>query len=115
MKDEEMASSIRHMLFVFEDLLMLDKSGIKEVLSRISDRKGLTLALKGTSVELQNHILSTMSQSGGAMLREDMEAMGPVKIKDVTAAQQEIIATVRVLEKEGVISMRAGADNQYVE
>jgi len=113
-KDEEMATSIRHMLFVFEDLLMLDKNGIKEVLSRISDRKGLTTALKGTSVELQDHILQTMSQSGAAMLREDMEAMGPIKIKDVTAAQQEIIATVRLLEKEGVISLRGGKE-QYVE
>jgi len=113
-KDEETANSIRHLLFVFEDLLMLDKNGIKELLSRISDRKVLTTALKGTSVELQNHILQTMSQSGGAMLREDMEAMGPIKIKDVTNAQQEIIATVRNLEKEGLISMRGGQE-QYVE
>jgi flagellar motor switch protein FliG len=113
-KDEETANSIRHLLFVFEDLLMLDKNGVKELLSRISDRKVLTTALKGTSIELQNHILQTMSQSGAAMLREDMEAMGPIKIKDVTNAQQEIIGTVRNLEKEGLISMRGGQE-QYVE
>jgi flagellar motor switch protein FliG len=113
-RDQEVATSIRHLLFVFEDLLLLDKNGIKELLGRIPDRKVLTMALKGTSEELQKHILQTMSQSGAAMLREDMEAMGPVKIKDVTAAQQEIIATVRMLEKEGVISIRGGAD-QYVE
>ena len=113
-RDEETAGAIRHLLFVFEDLLLLDKNAIKEVLSRVSDRKLLTMALKGTSMELQDHILQTMSQSGAAMLREDMEALGPVKIKNVTAAQQEIITQVRILEREGVITIR-GAVEQYVE
>jgi len=113
-RDEETAGAIRHLLFVFEDLLLLDKNAIKEVLSRVSDRKLLTMALKGTSMELQDHILQTMSQSGAAMLREDMEALGPVKIKNVTAAQQEIITQVRILERDGVITIR-GAVEQYVE
>jgi flagellar motor switch protein FliG len=113
-KDEALADSIRHLLFVFEDLLLLDKKAIQEVLSRITDRKKLTLALKGTSEKLQQHVLQTMSQRGAEMLREDMEALGPVRIADVESAQQEVLATVRQLEKDGVISTRGGGD-QYVE
>jgi flagellar motor switch protein FliG len=60
------------------------------------------VALKGTSEQLRNHILSCMSQRGAEMLREDMDALGPVKIKEVEAAQQQIIAVVRQLESEGV-------------
>jgi flagellar motor switch protein FliG len=113
-KDPELADTIKRLLFVFEDLLQIDKNGIREVVSRITDRKVLTLALKGTSEKLQQHILQTMSQSGAEMLREDMEVMGPVKIRDVEGAQQEVISIVRLLEREGVISTRSGGE-QYVD
>jgi flagellar motor switch protein FliG len=78
------------------------------------DRKQLTVALKGTSEQLRNHMMGCMSQRGAEMLREDMEALGPVKIKEVEAAQQAIISTVRQLESEGVISLKAAVGEQYV-
>ena len=86
---------------------------MKEVLAKV-DRKILTVALKGTSEQLRNQMLSCMSQRGADMLREDMEALGPVKIKEVEAAQQQIIAVVRQLESEGVVSLKGTVGEQYV-
>ena len=93
--------------------MLLDQSAIKELLSRV-DRKILTTALKGTSNQLRDHILGAMSQRGAEMLREDMDALGPIKIKEVEAGQQQIIAVVRQLETEGVISLKGTAGEQYV-
>ena len=111
--DEDVTNSIRHLMFVFEDLLLMDSSGIKEVLSRV-DRKLLTLALKGTSDQLRTRFLESMSQRGAEMLREDMDSMGPVKIKEVEGAQQQIIAIVRQLEAEGTVSLKGAVGEQYV-
>ena len=74
----------------------------------------MTVALKGTSEQLKNHLLSCMSQRGKEMLAEDMDALGPVKIKEVEAAQQAIIAVVRELESQGVLSLKEAAGEQYV-
>jgi flagellar motor switch protein FliG len=111
--DKELADTIRHLMFVFEDLLLLDVNAIKEVLAKV-DRKILTVALKGTSEKMKTHLLQAMSQRGAEMLREDMDAMGPIKIKEVEAAQQQIIAVVRQLEAEGVISLKGATGEQYV-
>ena len=111
--DPAVVETIRHLMFVFEDLLLLDQNAIKELLAKV-DRKILTIALKGTSDQLKNHILGAMSQRGAEMLREDMEALGPVKIKEVEAAQQQIIAVVRQLEAEGVVNLKGTAGEQYV-
>ncbi len=112
--DPKLGETIRHLMFVFEDLMLIDQNGLKELLSRV-DRKILTLALKGTSDRLKDHFLSAMSQRGAEMLKEDMEALGPTKIKDVEAAQQQVIATVRQLEAEGVVNLKGGGGDQYVE
>ncbi len=115
----DLSDEIRQKMFVFEDLLRIDANGVKELLGR-ADRRQLTVALKGTSDELRQHLLKGMSQRGAAMLLEDMEALGPVKIKDVEAAQQQVIAVVRQLESDGVISRNkgggggGGSDEQYV-
>lgn len=111
--DPVLVETIRHMMFVFEDLLLIDQSGIKEVLSKV-DRKLLTIALKGTSDQLRNHFTGAMSQRGAEMLKEDMEALGPIKIKEVEAAQQQIIAVVRQLESEGIINLKGAVGEQYV-
>ncbi|MFN8939130.1 MAG: FliG C-terminal domain-containing protein, partial [Acidobacteriota bacterium] len=87
--------------------------GIKELLSRI-DRKLLTVALKGTSEKLRDHFLGAMSQRGSEMLKEDMEALGPVKLREVEAAQQQIITVLRQLENEGVINLKGAVGEQYV-
>ena len=112
--DPSLCEAVRHLMFVFEDLLQIDQNGIKEILGRI-DRKLLTVALKGTSDKLKAHFLSCMSQRGAEMLREDMEALGPVKIKEVEGSQQQVIAVVRQLENEGVLNLRGGGSGeQYV-
>ena len=83
------------------------------MLSRV-DRKLLTAALKGTSEQLRNHMFSAMSQRGAEMLKEDIEALGPMKIREVDAAQQQIISVVRQLESEGVLSLKGAVGEQYV-
>jgi flagellar motor switch protein FliG len=108
-----LVETIRHLMFVFEDLLLVTQEAIKEVLGKV-DRKVLTVALKGTSEQLKSHFLQVMSQRGAEMLKEDMEALGPVKIKEVEAAQQQIIAVVRQLEAEGTISLKGTVGEQYV-
>jgi flagellar motor switch protein FliG len=112
-QDANLVGTIRHLMFVFEDLLLIDQIGMKEMLGKV-DRKVLTLALKGTSEQLRTHILSCMSQRGGEMMKEDMEALGPVKIKEVEGAQQQIIAVVRQLESDGVLSLKGTVGEQYV-
>ena len=113
-ENPKLGETIRHLMFVFEDLLLVDGNGVKEVLSRV-DRKVLTVALKGTSEQLRQHFLSQMSQRGAEMLKEDMEALGPVKIRDVESSQQQIIAVVRQLEVEGVVNLSGGGVEQYVD
>jgi flagellar motor switch protein FliG len=108
-----LVETIRHLMFVFEDLLLLDVNAIKEVLAKV-DRKILTVALKGTSEQMKNHMLQAMSQRGAEMLKEDMEALGPIKIKEVEASQQQIIAVVRQLESDGTISLKGTSGEQYV-
>lgn len=112
-EDPHLYETIRHLMFVFEDLLTIDAVGIKEVLAR-ADRKVLTLALKGTSEKLREHIMKNMSQRGAEMMKEDMDAMGPVKIRDVEGAQQQLVALVRQLEQEDVLVLGGGADDAYV-
>ncbi len=111
--DTDLGESIRNLMFVFEDMLLIDSMAMREVLSRV-DKKVLTTALKGTSEKLQGHFFGNMSERGSAMLKEDMEAMGPVKIREVETAQQEIIAVVRQLESEGVVSLKGAVGEQYV-
>lgn len=112
-QNANLVETIRHLMFVFEDLLLIDVNQIKELMARI-DRKVLTFALKGTSDQLRDHFLQTMSSRAQEMLREDMESMGPVRIKEVESAQQQIIALVRQLESEGVISLKGAVGEQYV-
>lgn len=113
-QDGNLAETIRHLMFVFEDILMIDPNGMKELLGKI-DRKLLTVALKGTSEQLKDHFLKAMSQRGADMMREDMDALGPIKIKDVESAQQQIITVIRQLEAEGTLSLKGAAGGeQYV-
>jgi flagellar motor switch protein FliG len=112
-RDSGLVESIKQKMFVFDDLMMVDANGVKELLGR-ADRRQLTVALKGTSDELRKHLLQGMSQRGAAMLMEDMEAVGPVKLKEVEAAQQMMIALLRQLEMEGVVSLKGGGDEQYI-
>lgn len=108
-----LALSIRNLMFVFDDVMLIDDQGMREILQRM-DKKSLAMALKGTSEELRNQFFRNMSSRAVEMLREDMEAMGPIKIKDVEAAQQQIVAVVRKLDESGVISLKGGGGDEYV-
>ncbi len=105
--------NIRRFMFVFRDLENLDNAAIGQIISR-ANRSTVILALKGANDSLRQKFLATQSQRGAAMMTEDLQAMGPVKLKDVDAAQQEIITLARELEKEGVLSLSATSEEQYV-
>ncbi len=108
-----LALSIRNLMFVFDDVMLIDDQGMREILQR-TDKKTLVLALKGTNEELKNQFFRNMSTRAVEMLREDMEVMGPIKVKDVEAAQQQIVAIVRKLDESGVISLKGGGGDEYV-
>jgi flagellar motor switch protein FliG len=99
---EELADEIRQKMFVFSDLVTLDDRSIRALLKEISNDE-LILALKTSSEDLSEKIFSNVSQRAAEMMKEDMEVMGPVKLKDVEQAQLNIVKTARRLEEEGKI------------
>lgn len=101
-EQEELADEIRQSMFIFEDLLSLDDRSVRALLKEISNDE-LLLALKTASDGLRSKIFSNLSKRAAEMLKEDMEVMGPVKVRDVEVAQQTIIKTARRLEEEGKI------------
>lgn len=110
----ELAMEIRNLMVTFDDLLLLDDVAIREILQR-TDKKILTLALKGTVPEVQNRFFTNMSQRAVEMMKEEMEYMGQVRMKDVSNAQREIVEVMRVLEEQGVLSLSGGsAEETYV-
>jgi flagellar motor switch protein FliG len=112
-QDGAVVEAIRHLMFVFDDILTIDTNGLTEVINRV-DRKAITMALKGTSEQVKNHFFQCLSGRGADTMREEIDTLGPVKIRDVEAAQQHIIATIRTLETEGVLSLRGTGSEQYV-
>jgi flagellar motor switch protein FliG len=109
----ELAVSIRNLMFVFDDLLHVDDNGMREIIQR-ADKKGLTIALKGASDEIRQRFFVNMSKRAGEMLKEEMEVLGAVRLRDVEKAQQEVVAIARKLEEEGLISTGAAAGEAYV-
>jgi len=110
----EMAVSIRNLMFVFDDLKGVEDNGIRELVNRAA-KKTLTTALKGASEEIRNRFFNNMSKRAADLLREEMEMMGAVRLRDVEKAQQEIVAIARKLEEEGLITTGAGAGEPYVQ
>ncbi len=98
----QLAEEIRELMFVFDDIINLDDRSIQELLKEVSN-EDLTLALKAASDELKEKFFKNMSERAANMIREDLEIMGPVKLSEVEAAQQNIIKIVRRLEAEGRI------------
>ena len=107
--DQEMADGIAELMFVFENLIDVDDRGIQALLREISSDT-LTLALKGADETIKDKILRNMSKRAAEMLREDMEARGPVRLSEVEAAQKEILATARRLADEGDIVLGGGGE-----
>jgi flagellar motor switch protein FliG len=106
-KNKDAADKIRSLMFVFEDLAKLDSGGIQTLLRSI-DKNKLGLALKGANDEMRNLFMSNMSERAGKIMREDMTTMGPVKLKDVEAAQQEMVTVAKALADRGEIMLAEG-------
>jgi flagellar motor switch protein FliG len=112
-EDPELADEIRRKMFVFEDILSLDDKSIQRVLREI-DNNELAVALKGSSEEVQQVIFNNLSKRLGTMIREDMEFMGPVRLKDVEEAQQKIVNVIRKLEDSAEIIISRGGGDEII-
>ena len=112
-EDPELAEEIKQRMFVFEDLTLLDDQAIQLTLRQV-ETDDLALALKTASDEVEEKILSNMSQRAAEMLQEDMEYMGPVRIREVEEAQQRIVNVVRELEESGEIVIARGGEEELV-
>jgi flagellar motor switch protein FliG len=111
--DADLALAIRNVLFTFEDFLTVPETSLREVMAHV-DKKIVAVALKGTSEELRNHIFKTMSSRAVEMLKEDIDALGPMRARDVGRAQQEIVEAARQLEAEGKISLKSEGEDEYI-
>jgi len=113
-EDPELAEEIKKRMFVFEDIVMLDDRAIQKVMREV-DSQELAKALKSVDSEVQDKIFKNMSKRAASMLKEDMEYMGPVRLKDVEESQQKIVSIIRHLEDTGeIVVARAGEDELVV-
>jgi flagellar motor switch protein FliG len=113
-EDPELAEEIKKRMFVFEDIVMLDDRAIQKVMREV-DSQELAKALKSVDTEVQDKIFRNMSKRAAGMLKEDMEYMGPVRLKDVEEAQQKIVSIIRHLEDTGeIVVARSGEDEMVV-
>jgi len=112
-EEPELADEIRKKMFVFEDIMLLDDRAIQRVLRDV-DNSDLSIALKSANEEVQNTIFKNLSKRLASMIREDMEFMGPVRMKDVEEAQQKIVGVIRKLEDSGEIVISRGGGDEIV-
>ncbi|MFW5784303.1 MAG: flagellar motor switch protein FliG [Spirochaetota bacterium] len=113
-EDPELAEDIKKRMFVFEDIVMLDDRAIQKVLREV-DVSEMAKALKSVDTEVQDKIFRNMSKRAATLLKEDMEYMGPIRMKDVEESQQKIVSIIRKLEEQGeIVVARAGEDELVV-
>ena len=113
-EDPELAEEIKKRMFVFEDIVLLDDRAIQKVLREV-DTGELAKALRGVEAEVQDKIFRNMSKRAASMLKEEMEYMGPVRLKDVEETQQKIVSIIRKLEDQGeIVVARSGEDEMVV-
>lgn len=112
--DPELAEEIKKRMFVFEDIVLLDDRAIQKVLREV-DSNDLAKALKSVDVDVQEKIYRNMSKRAATLLKEDMDYMGPIRLKDVEESQQKIVNIIRKLEEQGdIVVARAGEDEMVV-
>ncbi|WP_428569775.1 MAG: flagellar motor switch protein FliG [Solidesulfovibrio sp. DCME] len=109
----QMAEDIRNLMFVFEDIKALDDRAIRELLKEVSNEE-LTQALKGASEDLRDKFFKNLSERAATMIQEDLEIMGPIRLAEVEAAQQNVVKTVRRLEAEGKIAIGRGGGDVFI-
>ena len=111
--DPDLAEEIKKKMFVFEDVITLDDRSIQKVMRHV-DTSDLAKALKAVDPEVQDKIYRNMSKSAAQMLKEDMEYMGPIRLKDVEEAQQKIVNIIRKLEEQGEIVLSRNAEDEII-
>ncbi len=111
--DADMAQKIMDEMFVFDNIIDIDDRGIQTILREVPS-EALIIALKGAGQELREKVFKNMSERAGAMLKEDLEAKGPVRLSEVEAQQKEILSIVRRLADEGAIQLGAKGEDPYV-
>lgn len=114
-RDPEVAAEIKRLMFLFEDIIHLQDRDIQRIMKEV-DRKDLSLALKIADEKVQSKIFSNMSERAADLLKEELQYMGPVKLKEVEAAQARIVDSIKMLEEqeEITISFRGGSEEVYV-
>ena len=112
-EDPDLAEEIKKKMFVFEDIVMLDDRSISKVLREVNNDE-MAKALKQVDAEVQDKIFRNMSKRAGAMLRDEMEYMGPIRVKDVEEAQQKIVSIIRHLEDKGEIVIARSEEDELV-
>ncbi len=112
-EEPELADDIRKKMFVFEDILLLDDRAIQRVLRDV-ENSDLSIALKGSNEQVQNAIFNNLSKRLAAMIKEDMDFMGPVRMKDVEEAQQKIVNIIRKLEDSAEIVISRGGGDEII-
>jgi len=114
-EDAELTAEIKNMMFVFEDIVLLDDRGIQRILREV-ETKDLSIALKASNDEVKHKIFANVSERVSVMIKEEMEYMGPMRLSDVESAQQRIVEVIRRLEEQGqiVVSGRGGKEDIVV-
>lgn len=113
-RDNQMATDIKEQMFLFEDILHFDDRTVQLIINEM-EKSDMVMGLKGVNMELSDKFLNNMSNRAADMLREDMDALGPVPLKDVKEAQQRIIKKIKELEEEGQITTRKMDEEEIVE
>jgi len=112
-EEPKLAISIRDLMFTFDNFLEVPEQEMRELMNNI-DKKTLMIALKGASEDVRSHFYRTMSSRAVEMMKEDSEVMGPVRSKEVSKAQGEIVSIARKLEAEGKIVLKSEGEDEYV-
>lgn len=114
MHDPELAEEIKRRMFVFEDIVYLDDRSLQRVLREVDYSRDLPLALKGASEDVKAKIFKNISKRAGEMLRENLEYLGPVRLREVEESQQKIVNVIRRLEEEGEVVIARGGGDEIV-
>ncbi|MGI6225040.1 MAG: flagellar motor switch protein FliG [Peptococcales bacterium] len=112
-QDPDLAEDIKNLMFIFEDIIHLDDRSVQQVLREV-EQKDLALALKGSSEEVKSKIKKNMSKRAAELIEEELEFMGPVRLRDVEEAQQRIVGVIRHLEESGEIVISRGGGDELI-
>jgi flagellar motor switch protein FliG len=111
--DDDLADGINQMLFVFDDIVLVDDKGMQQLLRNV-ETQDLAVAMKAAAPEARDKIFSNMSQRASAMLTEEIDSMGPVRMADVTEAQQKIIRVIQEMEKKGELMIKGVGGEEFI-